>query len=128
MNFGSAVKNCFSNYATFSGRASRSEYWYFCLFLTLGNICTAIFDGVILGAPDLMGVNLIFTIITLLPSVAVGVRRLHDLNKTGWWLLVGITIIGVIPLIIWFIKAGDDSRNEYGLNPLKQTSTSTPPF
>jgi uncharacterized membrane protein YhaH (DUF805 family) len=101
MNFGQAVSSCFSNYATFSGRATRSEYWYWCLFLVVGSICALVADGLIIGDLETAPINLIFTLATLLPGLAVSVRRLHDINKSGWWLLITFTGIGIFLLMYW---------------------------
>ena len=104
MNFGQSIAYCFSNYFNFNGRGSRSEFWWFFLFGILGGIVTAIIDVMIFGySVEVTGpVGWIFTIILLLPSFAVGARRLHDTDKTGWWQLLYITIIGGLLLIIWF--------------------------
>ena len=113
MNFGQAISNCFSNYATFSGRASRSEYWYFCLFLLVGNICTLVADVLILGDMETQPINLIFYLATLLPALAVLARRLHDINKSGWWLLIILTGIGILLLIYWSLLSSKDEGNTF---------------
>ena len=89
MNFITAIKLCFIKYAQFSGRASRSEFWFFVLFGILGSWIAIIIDTMILNYSwEKDGpVYLIFQIIILIPSIAVGARRLHDLNKSGWWQL-----------------------------------------
>ena len=121
MDFMTAVRTCFSKYVDFSGRARRSEYWYFALFTFLVNIVTTVLDN-ILGT-DYDGTTsggLISTVVSLallLPSLAVGVRRLHDTGRSGWWILIGlIPIIGWILLIVWYCT---DSKpdNQYGPNP-----------
>ena len=121
MDFMTAVRTCFSKYVDFSGRARRSEYWYFALFTFLLSFVTSIVDAVI--GTDYDGASsggLISTVASLavfLPSLAVGVRRLHDTDRSGWWILIGlIPIIGWILLIVWFCT---DSKadNQYGPNP-----------
>ena len=62
---------------------------------------------------------LIFQVGIIIPSFAIVARRLHDINKSGWWYLIAFTIIGIIPLIYWLCKAGDDGENKYGPNPLE---------
>jgi uncharacterized membrane protein YhaH (DUF805 family) len=110
MNFGQAVKNGFLNYATFSGRASRSEYWYWILFVLVGSIVAAIADGLILNDMETEPIGLIFSVVTLLPGVAVSVRRLHDINKSGWWLLIALTGIGYLLLLYWAIQPSSESE------------------
>ena len=118
MNFVEAIKSGFVNYATFSGRACRSEYWYWTLFTVIGGICTGIADVWIVGDAELMPVNLIFNVIVFTPSIVVSIRRLHDINRTGWWLLLWLTIVGGLVLIFWAIKAGDTGANRFGEDPL----------
>jgi uncharacterized membrane protein YhaH (DUF805 family) len=120
MNFGEAVSTCFSKYVDFSGRAPRSEYWWFALFLLLLNIVAAVIDVLVFGAADGLGiVSIVLGLATLLPSIAVGVRRLHDIDRTGWWyLIIFIPIIGAIVLIIFFVLAGTSGDNNYGPDPL----------
>ena len=118
MDIQTSIKTCFSKYATFSGRASRSEFWLFQLFTFLGSIVTLIIDVMILGfsLDDASSpTNLIFLLIVMIPSVAVGCRRLHDLNKSGWWQLLYLTIIGIILLIIWWATQGENKKNKFGL-------------
>ena len=115
MNFGQAISAGFSNYVKFSGRAIRSEYWYWVLFTVLGSIAAGIIDAV-LGMSIIDG---LFGLATILPSIAVAVRRLHDLDRSGWWILIGlIPIIGWIILIIWYCSRGTVGPNRFGPDPL----------
>ena len=101
------------NYANFSGRARRSEYWFFFLFYLLAYVVASIVDAVI-GVPV---VTLVVALGLLVPSLAVGVRRLHDIGKSGWFLLVGlIPLVGSIILIVWACTDGEVD-NRYGPNP-----------
>ena len=120
MNFQTSIKTCFNKYATFSGRASRSEFWFFFLFSVLGGIIAMIIDSMILGysAEEDGPINLIFNILILIPSLAVGARRLHDIGRSGWWQLIYFTIIGIILLIIWFATIGSSKKNIHG-SPIK---------
>ena len=120
MDFATSIKTCFSKYAVFSGRASRSEFWWFFLFGFIGGIVTVVVDVMILGysAEDNGPVNIIFTIITFLPYISVGARRLHDIDKSGWWQLIVLTVIGIILLIIWWATVGKNKKNVHG-SPLK---------
>lgn len=115
MGFGEAIQAGYSNYVNFSGRASRSEYWYWVLFVVLGSIVAGIIDQVI----GIRLIDSIFALGTILPSIAVAARRLHDIDRTGWWLLIDfIPVIGWIVLIIWFCTAGTEGSNRFGSNPL----------
>jgi uncharacterized membrane protein YhaH (DUF805 family) len=115
MNFTQAISSGFSNYVNFAGRAIRSEYWYWVLFVLIATIVTSIIDlvlGITLFEP-------IFSLAVLLPSIAVGVRRLHDLDRSGWWLLLGfIPLIGAIVLIVWFCGRGTPGATRFGPDPL----------
>jgi len=116
MDFQTSVKTCFNKYATFSGRASRSEYWFFYLFTIIASVIAWVIDTMLLGygADDTGAISLIFQIIIILPSLAVGARRLHDIGKSGWWQLLVITLIGIILLIVWFATIGSSKKNNYG--------------
>ena len=115
MGFVDAIKSGFGNYVNFSGRAARSEFWYWTLFTVLANLVAGIIDAV-LGGVGLVG--LIVSLALLLPGIAVSVRRLHDLDRTGWWLLLVFTGIGVILLLIWDCMKGTTGSNRFGADPL----------
>ena len=116
------VKKCFQNYANFSGRARRAEYWYFCLF---NLIITMILSGLarVAGGEGYVGTALVglyslYTLATLIPSLAVAWRRLHDIGKSGGcWFIILIPIAGAIILLVWLAKAGDVGDNAYGPDP-----------
>ena len=111
MNFVEAIKSGFSNYVNFSDRAIRSEYWYWILFIILGDIVTGIIDWAI-GAQVTTG---LFGLATLLPNIAVAIRRLHDLDRTGWWILLSlIPLVGWIILLIWYCTRGTVGPNRFG--------------
>ncbi len=98
MNFEQSIKTCFSKYATFSGTASRSEYWWFFLFLLIAGIATSVIDHKL---------NLLFTLATLLPSIAAATRRLHDTHRSGWWqLIVLVPVLGFIVLVVFLAQKG----------------------
>ena len=121
MDIQTSIKTCFNKYATFSGRASRSEYWFFILFGILGGIVTLIIDVMILDysiESEYTPINLIFSLILIIPSIAVACRRLHDVNKSGWWQLIWLTLIGGILLLIWYFKEGEKRKNRFG-TPIK---------
>jgi uncharacterized membrane protein YhaH (DUF805 family) len=108
-------------YATFSGRAQRAEYWYFLLFSTLIVIALSVIDGMTGSYNEDTGWGLLsglYSLAVLLPSIAVGTRRLHDTSRTGWWLLIGlIPVIGTIVLIVFFVLDSTPGDNAYGPNP-----------
>ena len=118
MNFGQSISYCFSNYFNFNGRGSRSVYWWFYLFATLCSFVGSVWDA---SMGDTSGSGFMYFIAvaaTFFPSIAAGARRLHDVNKSGWWQLIAITIIGIIPLIIWMATVGEKKKNKYGA-PIK---------
>jgi len=110
-----------SKYTVFSGRSQRSEYWYFVLFGFLISIGLAIID-VATGLVDpQQGIGLfsgIFSLALLIPNIAVGVRRLHDTGRSGWWVLLAfIPIIGAIVLIVFYAQDSQPNENRFGPNP-----------
>ena len=123
MNFFESIKSCFIRYTDFSGRSMRSEYWNFAVFVSILYIVAEYLDVKIAGVPylDYYGFGtliIILTIVTIVPETAVSIRRLHDINKSGWWLLLSLTVIGIIPLIYWACKKSDEKENRFGKNPL----------
>ena len=120
MSFTNSIGTCFRKYLDGSGRASRSEFWYFQLFLIVIGTIAGWVDSAVFGT-GLGDTGMVSTVImlgTLLPSICVSVRRLHDVNKSGWWMLIALTCIGLIPLIIWEATKGTSGSNEYGDDPL----------
>jgi uncharacterized membrane protein YhaH (DUF805 family) len=124
MDFGQAIKICLNKYATFSGRAQRSEYWYFFLLMIIVNIVASVLDSAIFG--DIPVLYLIATLALLVPSIAAAVRRLHDTDRSGWWLLLGfIPVVGDIVLIVFFCQRGTVGSNQFGPDPLQASITTT---
>lgn len=111
------------NYAKFSGRARRREYWFFVLFTVLVSIGLSIVDGIIGTFDSQSGYGLLsglYSLAVFIPSLAVSVRRLHDIGRSGWWLLIGlIPLIGAIVLLIFFVMDSKKQGSEYGA-PRKQ--------
>lgn len=110
-----------NRYATFTGRAQCAEYWYFVLFYLLIFFVLAAVDGVFGTFSVEAGVGLLSGILSIalfIPSLAVSVRRLHDIGRSGWWLLIGlIPLVGAIVLLVFLIKDSDADENEFGPNP-----------
>lgn len=107
MDFKTAVKHVFNNYANFNGRASRSEFWYWVLFVVL--------VGVFLDIVGIELLSIVFALGTLVPYFAVAARRLHDIDKSGWWLLLSLVpIIGAVVLIYWWVQKGTEGPNRFG--------------
>ncbi|WP_286828716.1 MULTISPECIES: DUF805 domain-containing protein [Kordiimonas] len=118
MGFGSAVATAFKKYATFSGRASRSEYWWFFLFYILAFMAASFID-VAMGNVESGIMGWIVLLILFLPTIAISVRRLHDINMSGWWYLVFLVpIVGIFFMVFWFTKKGDEGDNRFGSDPL----------
>ena len=117
MTFPQAIASVFRNYVTFSGRAGRSEFWYWVLFALICGVATAILDLALFDESTVSPLNLIFNIATFLPGLAVSARRLHDIGRTGWWLLIALTIIGLVVLIVWYCQKSDTGPNVYGSEP-----------
>jgi len=114
MGFTQAISSGFQNYVNFSGRACRSEYWFWTLFAVLVSIVANILDSfATFGIASLIvGLGL------LLPGLGMAVRRLHDIDRTGWWLLLILTGIGTIVLLIFACLPGTEGPNSYGADPL----------
>ena len=112
VGFGEAISLGFKNYINFNGRATRAEYWWWFLFIVV--------TGVVLGTIDsITGIGAlqnIFNLATLIPGLALGARRLHDIGKSGWWQLLWFAIIvGWIIMIVWYCKPGNQLGNKYNI-------------
>ena len=107
MSFGKSIATCFAKYFDFKGRASRSEFWWFYLFTIL------LSWGSILVDPS-ETLSIVVNLAVLFPVIAAGSRRLHDTNRSGWWQLIAITVIGIILLVIWWASEGSRQENQYG--------------
>jgi uncharacterized membrane protein YhaH (DUF805 family) len=108
MTFQESIKTCFRKYADFSGRASRSEYWWYVLFIVLVSLGLGMVSDV---------VSAVFSLATLLPSIAAATRRLHDTNRSGWWqLIVLVPLIGLIVILVFLAQPPAD-QNRFGPAP-----------
>ena len=124
MNFQDAVKSGYQNYLTFSGRASRPAFWWWFLF----QIIVSIVIGLIFGTGHMIAdqttmamhyqgglIANLWALANFLPGLAIGIRRLHDVDKSGWWtLIVLIPLVGAIVLIVWYCIKGTAGPNRFG--------------
>ncbi|WNV76823.1 DUF805 domain-containing protein [Geodermatophilus sp. DSM 44513] len=114
MSFGDAVRSVLTQYVGFSGRARRSEYWWFFLFSVLVSLAAAAVDAVL----DTTVFGLVVALALFLPSLAVSVRRLHDIGRTGWWVLLGLVpLVGTIVLIVFACLDSEPGPNRFGPAP-----------
>lgn len=140
MGFGEAVSTAFRNYATFSGRARRSEFWFFYLFLAVTHALLGILVAVALAtsptststvdgkvvesiSPSAFAIAMyvvigLWSLATILPFLAIQVRRLHDIDRTGWWWWIGLVCcVGPIILLVFYVTEGVRGPNRYGPDP-----------
>lgn len=123
MSFSEAVKKVFSNYANFNGRARRSEYWYWQLFTFVVSMALSVVNGAFQAIFDsVTPVSILlplWSVAIIIPNLAVGVRRLHDIGKSGASILIAlIPIVGsIILMFVWFVEDSQPGANQYGENP-----------
>ena len=126
MGLSEALSSFWSNYRNFKGRARRSEYWFIQLFLVVTNLAAAVIDFVLMngdverfianGGGGIVG--LIWILATIVPAVAVLVRRLHDTGRSGWWALIGfVPVAGAIALLVFTVADSEARQNSYGPSP-----------
>ena len=125
MGFSQAISSCLSKFFTFSGRAPRSEYWYFYLFFVLAIVVAVLIGGATSAARSDEGgeygglVTMAAVLVLFFPQLSVTVRRLHDLDRSGWWWWLSLVpLVGGLILLVWFCMKGTDGNNRYGPNPL----------
>lgn len=109
MTFVDSIKTCFAKYADFSGRATRSEYWFFTLFALLGYLVTIMIDPM---------VSMVFALAILVPSIAVTIRRLHDTDRSGWFYLLNLIPFGGLVLLFFFCQEGTPGANRFDSGPV----------
>jgi uncharacterized membrane protein YhaH (DUF805 family) len=119
MGFGEAISSVLRNYATFSGRAPRSEYWYWALFFFIVSIVAMAIDMTLFSESGFSPLGTALSLGLLLPNISASVRRLHDIGRTGWWFLIAFTVIGVILLLVWACTKGTTGPNGYGQDPIR---------
>jgi uncharacterized membrane protein YhaH (DUF805 family) len=129
MGFFQAIESGFRNYVNFSDRAVRSEFWYFVLFMFIIGIIAQLLDVYFFSLQAVVaGIGPIYALTTLvlfLPGLAVSVRRLHDIDRTGWWVLLYITVIGTLWLIYWACQRGTVGPNRFGPDQLPALATAS---
>ena len=119
MGFTQAVKACLTKYANFQGRARRSEYWYFVLAYCLLLLVVAVIAFILGGGRIILPVMGLVFLGIFLPSLAAQVRRLHDTNASGWWILLAfIPYVGGVIMLVWFCLPGTKGENRFGPDPL----------
>ena len=115
MSFVESIQTVLGKYCVFQGRARRSEYWWFTLAYS---VVSGILSGLAQNSTLFAVISGIFSLALLLPSLGVNVRRLHDVNKSGWWILIVlIPLVGWIIDIVWCVKDSDPGDNQFGPNP-----------
>ena len=115
MTFTQAISSGLRRYVDFRTRSSRSEYWWWSLFSLSVGVVTSTLD-LIIGVAILNGLS---SLALFLPGLAVAIRRLHDVNRSGWWFLLAFTVIGILLLIYWYLQPGTRGTNNYGDDPLR---------
>lgn len=111
VGFQEAIQLFIKNFVNFEGRSSRGAFWWAYLAIVIGSIVASVIDGII-GIPLVGG---LFSLAVIIPNIASGIRRLHDIDKSGTWLFIGlIPLVGAIILIIWFAQAGQRAANRFG--------------
>lgn len=124
MTFSEAVRSGFDHYAKFDGRASRPMFWWWVLFVFLVSIAANIIDAII----GIQLVSLLVGLGLLLPGLSVSIRRLHDTNHSGWWILISLVpLVGLIVLLIFYLQDSDPGPNQYGPPPATQQAAPPPP-
>ena len=103
-----SVANCFQRYFDYTGRSSRAVFWHWQLFRVLLFLSITFLETIFFS-----GINFFVNFFLLIPEITVSIRRLHDINKSGLWYLLTITIIGIIPLIYFYSLKGDNNENDY---------------
>lgn len=121
MNFMQALESFFAKFTTFSGRASRSEFWWNYLFWIIVSWITSFIDGMVNFRFPMISAAL--GVMVILPWYALAVRRLHDVDRSGWWWLIAFTLVGIPVLLYWSAKKGSAGENRFGSNPLTTTSS-----
>lgn len=128
MTFSQSISHVLTHYADFRGRAARSEYWWWGLFSFLLNVVFQVIESGFADHSSAVGtvfflafalVSMVVGLGLIIPSLAVSVRRFHDMDRSGWWLLLGLTGIGALVIFFWFMRKGTEGPNRFGPDPLE---------
>lgn len=117
VNFKDSLPLFFKNYVNFQERSSRGAFWWLVLWMLILGFAIGLVEAMLmpgLGPTDTGPLSSLFNLATLLPGIAITVRRLHDIGKSGWWILLTLTIIGIVLLIYWYCQPGQRADNTYG--------------
>ncbi|WP_119306962.1 DUF805 domain-containing protein [Cohaesibacter haloalkalitolerans] len=120
MNFLEAISTCLKKYTTFEGRAGRPEFWYWTLFSWLLSVIGSTIDAAIMNDAGVAVVSNVVILAIALPSLAVSIRRLHDVGRSGWWFLLAFTGIGIFVLLYWYIRPGNQ-QSEFSEQTAQQS-------
>jgi len=116
----------FKKYAVFSGRSRRKEYWYFVLFNVIAAVVLSLIDmllGTFSSSSNIGLLSGIYSLAVIIPTLALSVRRLHDTDRSGWWILIGLVpLIGSIVLLVFYVMDSTPGQNRFGPNPKGATS------
>lgn len=121
MDLMTSVRTCVKKYADFTGRAPRSELWWFALATAIASLILTVIDFSLFNglAAEIGVLSSIFGLAVILPQLSVGARRLHDINRSGWWqLLILLPVIGWLVLLYFFVLKGTNGSNDFGTDPL----------
>ena len=121
MDLMTSVRTCVKKYADFTGRAPRSELWWFALATAIASLMLTVIDFSLFNglAAEIGVLSSIFGLAVILPQLSVGARRLHDINRSGWWqLLILLPVIGWLVLLYFFVLKGTNGSNDFGTDPL----------
>ncbi len=118
MSFGQAISSGFKNYAVFSGRATRSAFWWFYLFTVIVLIAISVIESA-MGSSGIVGglgiISIIWSLAVFLPTLGLMIRRLHDADHSGWWWFIGLVpLVGMIVLIVFWATPGTQGENKFG--------------
>ena len=125
MGFIEALEALIKKAFNFSDRASRSEFWFGVLWIVIILVIAQFLDVMLFKVKftdpkAFFPLYTVFALLLLIPNISVIARRLHDTNRSGWWLLLVFTVIGAIPLLIWYCTKGDNDTNRFGADPLNR--------
>ena len=127
LTFTQAISSGFRRYFDFRTRSSRSEYWWWTLFAILVSVAATILDAILFGGAPIS--DTISSLALLIPGLAVAIRRLHDVDRSGWWFLIAFTLIGILfPLLYWYLQSGTKGTNKYGPDPLLSPANGSPEY